>query len=105
MLRNLKLGLCLVALSSLAMAGCDDDEVPVCRPTLFRPCPKPDAGTPPPVDASVPDPFCGDGNLDSGEECDDGNSASGDGCSADCAITASFPTTFGSSSQRWKTSS
>ena len=27
---------------------------------------------------------CGDGNLDSGEECDDGNSINGDGCNADC---------------------
>ncbi len=29
-------------------------------------------------------PFCGDGNLDSGEVCDDGNTTDGDGCSADC---------------------
>jgi len=28
--------------------------------------------------------FCGDGNLDSGEQCDDGNQISGDGCSATC---------------------
>ena len=27
---------------------------------------------------------CGDGVLDSGEECDDSNNVSGDGCSADC---------------------
>ena len=32
----------------------------------------------------VPQPYCGDGNLDFGEECDDGNTASGDGCSAVC---------------------
>jgi cysteine-rich repeat protein len=30
--------------------------------------------------------FCGDGNLDAGEECDDGNNLDGDGCSAFCAI-------------------
>ena len=30
--------------------------------------------------------FCGDGNLDEGEECDDGNNEDGDGCSATCTI-------------------
>ena len=30
------------------------------------------------------EPFCGDGNLDPGEQCDDGNNLDGDGCSADC---------------------
>ncbi len=30
-------------------------------------------------------PFCGDGNLDPGEECDDSNTADGDGCSASCS--------------------
>jgi len=30
--------------------------------------------------------FCGDENVQSGEECDDGNSVSGDGCSPDCRI-------------------
>lgn len=29
---------------------------------------------------------CGDGHLDSGEQCDDGNNVSGDGCSATCTI-------------------
>mmetsp|Transcript_15303 Transcript_15303/g.38981 ORF Transcript_15303/g.38981 Transcript_15303/m.38981 type:complete len:1028 (+) Transcript_15303:199-3282(+) len=28
--------------------------------------------------------FCGDGNVDPGEQCDDGNQASGDGCSSSC---------------------
>ena len=28
--------------------------------------------------------FCGDGNLDPGEECDDGNNTDGDGCQGDC---------------------
>ena len=32
------------------------------------------------------DPYCGDGNLDPGEECDDGNNIDGDGCSAVCTI-------------------
>jgi cysteine-rich repeat protein len=31
-----------------------------------------------------PAPYCGDGNLDAGEECDDGNNVNGDGCSATC---------------------
>ena len=30
--------------------------------------------------------FCGDGDLDPGEQCDDGNNANGDGCSAVCKI-------------------
>lgn len=34
----------------------------------------------------APDPNCGNGNIDAGEECDDGNNAAGDGCSAGCAI-------------------
>ncbi|MBV8760464.1 MAG: DUF4215 domain-containing protein [Deltaproteobacteria bacterium] len=29
---------------------------------------------------------CGDGTLDTGEQCDDGNTTSGDGCSATCTI-------------------
>lgn len=33
---------------------------------------------------AAPEPACGDGNLDPGEECDDGNTRSGDGCSATC---------------------
>ena len=31
---------------------------------------------------------CGDGTVDSGEQCDDGNTVSGDGCSATCTIEA-----------------
>ncbi|MHC4093515.1 MAG: hypothetical protein ACYSVY_25125, partial [Planctomycetota bacterium] len=34
--------------------------------------------------------LCGDGALDSGEECDDGNSGSGDGCSGGCLIEECF---------------
>lgn len=30
-------------------------------------------------------PFCGDGNLDSGETCDDGNNNDCDGCRGDCS--------------------
>ncbi|MFH0712098.1 MAG: hypothetical protein V1889_03235 [archaeon] len=31
-------------------------------------------------------PYCGDGNLDSGEECDDGNNYNDDGCDENCEI-------------------
>jgi cysteine-rich repeat protein len=31
-------------------------------------------------------PFCGDGNLDEGEECDDGNNDPGDGCDPFCDV-------------------
>ncbi|MDP7457505.1 MAG: DUF4215 domain-containing protein, partial [Candidatus Woesearchaeota archaeon] len=34
---------------------------------------------------------CGDGILDSGEECDDGNSVSSDGCSSSCTNEGSSP--------------
>jgi cysteine-rich repeat protein len=34
----------------------------------------------------INDPFCGDGNLDEGEQCDDGNNLNGDGCSAVCTV-------------------
>jgi len=35
-----------------------------------------------------PASLCGNGVLDSGEECDDGNTVSGDGCNADCTLPA-----------------
>lgn len=38
------------------------------------------------LQAGPPEPVCGDGNLDSGEECDDNNTMGGDGCSASCTI-------------------
>ena len=31
-----------------------------------------------------PSSYCGDGDVDSGEECDDGNTANGDGCNSSC---------------------
>ncbi|NDK08391.1 hypothetical protein EOM39_04050 [Candidatus Gracilibacteria bacterium] len=36
------------------------------------------------------DPYCGDGDVDSGETCDDGNDYDGDACKNNCTI----PTTF-----------
>ncbi|MBU0975707.1 MAG: DUF4215 domain-containing protein [Patescibacteria group bacterium] len=37
------------------------------------------------------EPYCGDGNLDDGEECDDGNNDNGDGCSSQCLIETEEP--------------
>jgi fibro-slime domain-containing protein len=33
---------------------------------------------------------CGDGNIDTGEDCDDGNGVSGDGCSSACRAETGF---------------
>ena len=35
-------------------------------------------------------PVCGDGIVETGEECDDGNTISGDGCSSNCEIEVDF---------------
>lgn len=35
-----------------------------------------------------PAPVCGNGQLETGEQCDDGNTANGDGCSANCQTEA-----------------
>lgn len=35
-----------------------------------------------------PDPYCGDGTVNAGEQCDDGNQVSGDCCAADCGSAA-----------------
>jgi cysteine-rich repeat protein len=34
--------------------------------------------------AAEPEPACGDGEVNEGEDCDDGNTADGDGCSSAC---------------------
>jgi len=39
----------------------------------------------------LPSPICGNGILESGEECDDGNIADGDGCSSICQNEISSP--------------
>ena len=36
---------------------------------------------------------CGNGNIETGEECDDGNTINGDGCSSACRIEAGFSCT------------
>ena len=43
------------------------------------------------IDVTVPN-YCGDGKLDSGEQCDDSNQISGDGCSSTCRIEQPFLT-------------
>jgi cysteine-rich repeat protein len=37
------------------------------------------------------DPVCGNGAVETGEQCDDGNTRSGDGCSASCRIEVRPP--------------
>lgn len=49
------------------------------------------AGGRPPEDDPDPDPVCGNGTLETGEQCDDGNTISGDGCSATCDIEHEAP--------------
>ena len=41
------------------------------------------------------EPFCGDGNLDEGEECDDSNNDNNDGCRNDCTFPRSDVPEFG----------
>ncbi len=40
---------------------------------------------------SVPTPVCGNGTVESGEQCDDGNTRSGDGCSTTCQVERNNP--------------
>ena len=35
---------------------------------------------------SIPEPVCGNGIEEEGEECDDSNTTDGDGCSAVCVV-------------------
>jgi cysteine-rich repeat protein len=42
-------------------------------------------------DTPPPEPACGDGVLDAGEQCDDGNTTDGDGCSATCILEVEPP--------------
>lgn len=76
-----------------AMAGLDTDNNSVDFAILEAPNPQNvssnGAGEPVP-----PEAVCGNGNLDSGEQCDDGNNASGDGCSAGCQIEDLTPGPF-----------
>ena len=58
-----------LALTGLCLAACSDDPGP------------------------APDPAaCGDGAVDTGEQCDDGNITSGDGCSASCRLETASST-------------
>jgi len=42
------------------------------------------------VEEGTSQPYCGDGNLDPGEQCDDGNTIPGDGCDANCQWELDF---------------
>ena len=42
------------------------------------------------LDLDVVPPACGDGILQSGEQCDDGNGNAGDGCAANCVIEGNY---------------
>jgi hypothetical protein len=44
-------------------------------------------GEPDTIVPDVPEPFCGDGIPQSGEECDDGNDANDDGCTTECSYS------------------
>ncbi len=39
-----------------------------------------------PIECPVVEPYCGDNNLDEGEQCDDDNNVNGDGCSSSCQL-------------------
>ncbi|MBI3771068.1 MAG: PQQ-dependent sugar dehydrogenase [Deltaproteobacteria bacterium] len=58
---------------------------------------------PPPASCTLTPPVCGNGTIESGEECDDGGTMSGDGCSDTCqlentsAICAGVPSVAGTS--------
>jgi cysteine-rich repeat protein len=45
-------------------------------------------GGPYTLDVTLSPPTCGNGSLETPEECDDGNMAAGDGCSATCTLEA-----------------
>ena len=42
-------------------------------------------------DCNAPEPVCGNGTVESGEQCDDGNTVSGDGCSSTCQNESTTP--------------
>ncbi|KAL4505324.1 hypothetical protein ABPG72_002386 [Tetrahymena utriculariae] len=44
--------------------------------------------------------LCGDGNLDSSEQCDDGNNINGDGCSLDCKTEIGFNCSYQSGTSK-----
>lgn len=64
----------------LGLVGCDDDPPPM-DPIIDMEI---DMES---VDLEIdfePEPFCGDGHVDEGEECDDGDQDETDGCSSSC---------------------
>lgn len=72
------------------LAACPPVEPPVqdAGDDAGAPPPPPDGGQPldagPPPDAPAPDPVCGDGVVEAGEQCDDQNQSQTDSCKNDC---------------------
>ena len=57
---------------------------PTCNDGLDNDCDDLTDGNDPECIVLEPESFCGDDNVDAGEQCDDGNTASNDGCSLTC---------------------
>ncbi len=85
-------GLPVVAGASLQVdpdheqADANDDPGVWCESTV--PYNTGDLGTPGQPNTPCPEPVCGNGVVEVGEQCDDGNDVSGDGCEPDCTATA-----------------
>jgi cysteine-rich repeat protein len=60
--------------------GCDDTDVSASDFVAGMPAPRNNAG----MNGAIPASVCGNGAVQSLEQCDDGNTAGGDGCSAAC---------------------
>jgi cysteine-rich repeat protein len=104
-------GSCTTSLPGICAAGtlsCDQGETfcdpdnqavtegpstsPTCNDTLDNDCDgSTDANDSDCYAPSTPEPFCGDGNIDAGEQCDDGNNVDGDGCSSTCQTETTPP--------------
>jgi cysteine-rich repeat protein len=70
-----------------AISGLDDAVVNIVAPTVTHTATSTPTATATPTATPTPEPFCGDGNVDAGEQCDDANPFGGDGCEADCTIS------------------
>jgi cysteine-rich repeat protein len=115
--RVLNVGVFCLALS--ALYGCDDPvkvftvvvtatprDTPTAGPTApptatASATPTGDQPVVTPTVTSTPsgDPICGNGTIESGEDCDDGNNFGGDGCAANCTFETRRQGTFTEASQ------
>jgi cysteine-rich repeat protein len=69
-----------ICLSPTNLDGCDDTENSANDFRAVVPAPRNNAG----VNGAVPPSTCGNGTVQSLEQCDDNNTTSGDGCSSTC---------------------